>query len=382
MKTIVHVGWYNPNPVGGVGKTILEQTRALAKAGQHVEIWHFGAQFSEPTITDVGELFPVWNLPVRNSRLWRLLSLPRATRRWINSRRDEIDIIHLHSVFTPHNCVIARLGFTYVITPNGGWNDIVLEGHRKHLKKLWIRLFERPMWKHAAFIQGVSHEEIRQIRSRQQIASIRYIPNGTAIPESCSETSMRNCVLFIGRYDIRQKGLDVMFEAIRLLVAKGVGFPKIVLAGPDYRGGKETLEKFLIEHKLTEAVELLGPVQDSEKDALFRRALLFIHTSRWEGLPLVLLEALSYGIPCLLTPGTNVASEWSAAGCAFEVAFEPEEIANAIAKTTRMDLSDASAAAKRLAQSEYSWPRISSSLIEMYQDAINQTSNDAIIRMK
>ena len=41
---------------------------------------------------------------------------------------------------------------------------------------------------------------------------------------------------------------------------------------------------------------------------------LFIHTFRFEGHPIAVLEALSYGIPCLLTPGTNMAGEVEAAG--------------------------------------------------------------------
>lgn len=375
---IIHIGWYRRDPVGGVGKTILEQTRSLADAGADVEIWHLRADCTIPEMEDVGEMYPVWKLPTASSRFMSLICLPRVTQEWIKSRKQEIGVLHLHSVFMPYNILLsklaARYGIPYVITPNGGWNDVVLQGHRRILKKLWIGIFERPMWSRAAFIQGVSHEEIRQIRARRHMAPIRHIPNGTQIPDNFSAQSERDCILFVGRYDINQKGLDVMFEAIRLLVERGVSFPKIILAGPDYRGGKETLEAYVNKHHLTEAVELRGPVQGDEKDALFRRALLFIHTSRWEGLPLVLLEAISYGIPCLLTPGTNVAAEWASAGCAFEVPFDKEKIANAIESAVGMDLTEAGASARRLAATEYSWQRIACQLMEMYKSAINNSN--------
>lgn len=377
MNKIIHIGWYRRDPVGGVGKTILEQTRSLADAGADVEIWHLGAGCSKPEMENVGEKYPVWKLPAASSRFMSLLRLPQVTREWIESRKQEIGVLHLHSVFIPHNILIsrlaARLGIPYVITPNGGWNDVVLQGNRRILKKIWIGLFERPMWSRAAFIQGVSLEEIRQIRARRQMAPIRHIPNGTQIPDNCSAQSERDRILYVGRYDIKQKGLDVMLEAIRLLVERGVSFPRIILAGPDYRGGKEALEAYVDQHQLTEAVELRGPVQGDEKDALFRRALLFIHTSRWEGLPLVLLEAISYGIPCLLTPGTNVAAEWASAGCAFEVPFDTGQIAHAIERAVAMDLTEAGSSARRLATAEYSWQRIACQLMEMYNDAVNES---------
>jgi glycosyltransferase involved in cell wall biosynthesis len=375
---IIHIGWYRSDPVGGVGKTILEQTRALAEAGADIEIWHIGADCTVPQAEDVGEKYPVWKLPAETGSIERFLRLSDVTELWIRARGNEIAVIHLHSVFTIYNCHVAslarKLGIPYVITPNGGWNDVVLQGHRKMVKMLWIYLYERRMWNKAAFIQGVSLEEIRQLRSRPGMADLRHIPNGTSIPKSCSDHSERNCILYVGRYDIRQKGLDVMFEAIKLLVESGVKLPKIVLAGPEYRDGRKILQKYLDDNQLTEFVELRGPVQGEEKEALFRKAMIFIHTSRWEGLPLVLLEALSYGVPCLLTPGTNMASEWQAAGCAFEVPFDKEGIAAGIEQVITIDLSEFGSAARRLATTQYSWQWIALQLLETYHDAIDDNN--------
>jgi glycosyltransferase involved in cell wall biosynthesis len=159
-----------------------------------------------------------------------------------------------------------------------------------------------------------------------------------------------------------------------LLVQSGAKLPKIVLAGPDYRDGRRILQKYLDDNQLNEFVELRGPVQGEEKEALFRKAMIFIHTSRWEGLPLVLLEALSYGVPCLLTPGTNMASEWQAAGCAFEVPFDNEGIAAGIEQVITIDLSEFGSAARRLATTQYSWQRIALQLLESYHDAIDENN--------
>ncbi|MBD2561236.1 MULTISPECIES: glycosyltransferase [Nostoc] len=54
------------------------------------------------------------------------------------------------------------------------------------------------------------------------------------------------------------------------------------------------------------------------------------YTSRFEGHPIAVLEALSYGLPCLLTPGTNMAKEVEAAGAGWKVEPNPAAIAEGI----------------------------------------------------
>ena len=61
-------------------------------------------------------------------------------------------------------------------------------------------------------------------------------------------------------------------------------------------------------------LKLCGPIAGADKKKVLKDADLFLHTSRSEGHPMGVLEALAYGIPCLLTPGTNMASEVAASG--------------------------------------------------------------------
>jgi glycosyltransferase involved in cell wall biosynthesis len=43
-----------------------------------------------------------------------------------------------------------------------------------------------------------------------------------------------------------------------------------------------------------------------EKEALLDSAFVFVHTSRWEGMPFAVIEALATGCPVLVTPATNL----------------------------------------------------------------------------
>lgn len=366
---IIHIGWYKKKPVGGVGKTILEQTKSLCKIGHSVEIWCIAPHVNKPTLFDEDTHCPVWLLPRRKQRLLAALGFPAATRSWIESRLEGIDCFHLHSVFTPNNNLVGCLGKPYVITPNGGWEDEVLGGRNRFVKKLWILLKEQKTWNRASFVQAVSLPELENLNRNLKIPRVVHIPNGAEIPPTVSPLDERDILLFMGRFAVQQKGLDRLMPAILELKRRNENFPKIVMVGPDFRGGQQYLKDFVYTHRLEKEVEVRGPIQDAEKELLFRRARLFLHTSRWEGLPLVLLEAIAHGIPCVLTKGTNVAEEWQQKGCALLVNDNPESIAKGILQMLSSDLEAFSCNARDLAERDYSWEVIGKRLSDLYEQA-------------
>ena len=90
----------------------------------------------------------------------------------------------------------------------------------------------------------------------------------------------------------RQKGYDVLLEAVRLLVDEGVAL-RVLLGG-------EGRERQALERAAAGLpVELLG-FQDGPR-AVLSRADVFVLPSRVEALPLVLVEAVSAGLPAVTT---------------------------------------------------------------------------------
>ena len=77
---------------------------------------------------------------------------------------------------------------------------------------------------------------------------------------------------------------------------------KLILAGPIVDPEADALlRRAKLEHK--DFIIDLGPVSGAEKDAFFRQLDFFLFPSKYchEAQPLVVLEALSYGIPSLVT---------------------------------------------------------------------------------
>lgn len=139
----------------------------------------------------------------------------------------------------------------------------------------------------------------------------RYIisPNGFDAPETLNRTEGDGSIrcTFIGRLDIYQKGLDLLVQACTNIqdILRNARF-RITLYGPDWHGSIDTLNKQIKDNGLSDLIMLGGEIKGEAKAECLFASDLFIMTSRFEGMPMGLIEALAYGVPALLTPGTNM----------------------------------------------------------------------------
>jgi glycosyltransferase involved in cell wall biosynthesis len=102
-------------------------------------------------------------------------------------------------------------------------------------------------------------------------------------------------IVAIGRLT-RQKGFDLLLRAVARLPERHASV-EVVLAG---EGPEEpALRRIAGELGLGERVRLPGNVEDP--GALLRSATVFVLSSRYEGFPNVLLEAMAEGVACVAT---------------------------------------------------------------------------------
>ena len=113
-------------------------------------------------------------------------------------------------------------------------------------------------------------------------------------------------------------------------------------------------------------------VSGDTKEHLLLDADVFIQTSRFEGMPLGVLEALGYGLPCLVTEGTNLAKEisahhagWNGGGTAKEIA---EKLLKAMAERDRFN--EYGERGRLFVKEFFSWDVIGKKAVEGYRNLI------------
>lgn len=147
-------------------------------------------------------------------------------------------------------------------------------------------------------------------------------PGGGAVP----------VVAALGRLTA-QKGFDVLLEAVRRLVAEGVHLEVLLGGEGRERGDLERRAAGL-------PVRFTG--FEAEPRRLFAQADVFVLPSRVEALPLVLVEAVSAGLPAV---ATDVGDVREALGDVVEVV--PPQDAEALAAALRRLLADPADRARR-----------------------------------
>ncbi|ACK51411.1 glycosyl transferase group 1 [Methylocella silvestris BL2] len=99
----------------------------------------------------------------------------------------------------------------------------------------------------------------------------------------------------------REKGLDIVLDVATKCRERGLELT-FVLAGP---AAGEEANALLVDgrQRLGDYIEIIGPVRDKAKTNFFESIDVFLFPTRYryEAQPLVLLEAMSYGLPAVTT---------------------------------------------------------------------------------
>jgi len=203
---------------------------------------------------------------------------------------------------------------------------------------------------------------------------ITIMPNSVFLPSELPSTGDTDklTVLFMSRFE-KRKGIYELLELIerrRDLLEKY----RFVLAGPrDYAWPEAALRiKGL---GLDDTVEMPGPLVGDGKDSAYRKADIYVLQSYAEGMPIGLLEAMSYGLVCITTPvgGIGDVVENMENG----LLIEPGDV-EALGRCLELLVDDPDLRkrlgnnARRTVQERYNWSARAGDLKELYLKLIDQ----------
>lgn len=291
---------------------------------------------------------------------------------------DKPDIIIFHEIYYPKFLSIAkkakRKNIPYIIIPHGSMAKQAQKN--KRLKKvLGNILFFNKFMNGAAAIQYLSeNEKNRSFRNFPCFVST----NGLNMPTQQKEKFNEDKLVFsyIGRYDTHIKGLDLLVDAIKqkeqLVRNNDCVFN---LYGPQndyYIDNIKSLKAIIEEKGLSDIVIINGPVLGEEKKNILLSTDVFIQCSRTEGMPMGILEAMSYGVPCLITKGTSLTKVLEKYDAGYGCETTADGISSAIEKAIleKHLLEEKSKNAINLIKSEFLWENVAKDALENYRKFI------------
>lgn len=126
--------------------------------------------------------------------------------------------------------------------------------------------------------------------------NVKVMPNPLPIEpiDNQNNSQREKTILAIGNLSRwEQKGFDNLFRIYSQIVPKHPEW-KLKIAGG---GNPDVIHSLVKKYNISEKVELLGEVKNIQE--IMQKSSIFVLPSRWEGLPMVLIEAMSQGMACI-----------------------------------------------------------------------------------
>jgi glycosyltransferase involved in cell wall biosynthesis len=296
------------------------------------------------------------------------------------NRQTEIDVVHQHGIWTGISRVTNKFrkenGSITVISPHGSLEPWCLNVSR-FKKKMASTLYETKNLNSANCIHACSDQELISCRQYGLKNPIAIIPNG--IPSSWLSkkgeslkfktkyniASDKRVFLFISRIHPK-KGLLLLLEAIKQ------GFNSddflLVIAGVDEGGHENELKNIVLSDGLSHLVKFVGPLFGDDKVDAFAAADIFILPTLSENFGIVVIEALSAGVPVITTKGAPW-KDLDTYDCGWWTDISVHALAAALLDALQRsprELKTMGERGRALVLSKYTWRQSALMTIEMY----------------
>ncbi len=298
MKIIYFIG--QAVSYGGTEKVIIEKANYLVERGYDiyiVTINNEGKSFEEAFFSinkrihthDLGLTLPYSKNPFKHlcNRRRYYKSVDKAVRAYIEKVQPDIVI----STFIPCMYTIPRIkgNFATILELHNSLWDSVYNDVSKFRSTYQQRKLLNCAKKYDRFV--VLTNEAKEYLSL--IKNVQVIYNPSPIQESKPAPLKAKQVLSVGRLSYQKNYvhlIDIWSNVIR-------DFPewKLTIIGDGVE--KESLQKKIQDMELTESIHIISPTKEIHQ--VYLDSSIFALTSNYEGLPLVLLEAQTIGLPTI-----------------------------------------------------------------------------------
>lgn len=161
--------------------------------------------------------------------------------------------------------------------------------------------------KNAKWAFSISEYNIKYVKENYGLEENIILSRlGVNIPNSSKKLHIEKSVIKLGflSWFVEKKGVFYLLNAVKKLAKKDVNNFHLTIAGDGPL--KERIICFIKENDLEANIEYIGKLQRSDKESFFKSIDIFILPSisvknDMDGIPVVLMEAISFGIPIIST---------------------------------------------------------------------------------
>ncbi len=357
-----------PSREGGVEIVVGELCERMVKRGHIVHAYNRGSHHVAGRENDMGRIkeyagvriitIPTFNGKKLNAIVYSVLATLRAV-------FGRYDVIHYHAegpcstLWLPH-----ILGIRTVATIHGlDWQRSKWGGFATR----FLRFGEKTAAKYADEVIVLS-KDVQDYFKKTYNRDTRCIPNGVDIPDIRRADIIKTkyglekdgYILFLGRL-VPEKGVHYLINAFKEIDTD----KKLVIAGSASHSGE--YEREITELAKTDSrIIMTGFVQGEELSELFSNCYLYVLPSDVEGMPISLLEAMSFGRACLTSDigeNTQVTGEFGYTFKKGDTADLRDKLSELIENGVRAD----AAAMRHYLEENYSWESVTDATLELYK---------------
>jgi glycosyltransferase involved in cell wall biosynthesis len=357
-----------PNVQGGVEKHIEMIGSELVQLGWDVDV--IGRRQYLPNASEI-----VWNgirvIPLWAPKTMVLEAIGHSVAGVLFAARQRPDVLHIHAVGPALVTPLARfLGLKVIITHHGydyerqkwGW-----------FAKRMLKMGETFGMHTSNGCIAISQEIVRAMRDEYGVA-VDFVPNGVSVqPKITSTETLRAFGLTPRQYVVMMARLvpEKRQHDLILAFAKANRPEKLVIVGgADHETEYSAYVKTLAAE--TPSVIMTGFQTGPALAELYGNAALFVLPSSHEGMPIALLEALSYGLP-VLASDIVANRELRLAPADYFPMGDVDALATALTRKLSMPFhEDGTDELIGQIQAEYSWKKIAERTADVYRSVLRR----------
>ena len=246
------------------------------------------------------------------------------------------DVVHIWMLFVPGQFSVWRTigsNVPLVVSP-------AAQLLPAHLKKRW--------WKKIPYLLGMQptllrHRPVAHLFSEAErpaaprwLHTSRYFEASLGVfPASVEPVPVidsHDYLLFFGRNDVYQKGIDILLRAYADASRAGLDIP-LIIAGRPHGDSASVLQALIADLGIDRRVQVLGEVPEESKNQLIQRARCLAFLSRWDGPPRPIRDAIALGTPVIVSRETTLGGLVDTAGAGRQVNLDVHNVAAALLET-------------------------------------------------